>query len=78
MDLQGMFSQDRSPPRFRQTLAAAAKWMAAALVIAWVMICLTVSVLTFLAGLFPSADTAASKKETTGLSVSENRQRPTR
>ena len=60
MDLQGMYADDRLQSRLRLSLAAGVKWMVTAILIAWVIFCLAVSILTFLAGLFPSAETVAS------------------
>jgi hypothetical protein len=61
MGIQGLFAGDKLPFRFRQALAALAKWAATAIVIAWVVICLMVSIITFLAGLFPATDNLSSK-----------------
>lgn len=62
MGVQGMFADDRLQFRLRPVLAVGVKWMVTAILIAWVIVCLAVSILTFLAGLFPSAETVASGK----------------
>jgi len=61
MGIQGLFAGDKLSFRFRQALAALAKWAATVMVIAWVVICLIVSIIAFLAGLFPATDNVASK-----------------
>lgn len=62
MDIQGLFADEKLQFRFWQTLVAAAKWMGTAIVIAWVICCLAVAILTFLASIFPDSDTVASEK----------------
>jgi hypothetical protein len=61
MGIQGLFAGGKLPFRFRQALAAVAKWAVTAMVIVWVTICLIVSIITFLAGLFPATDNLSSK-----------------
>jgi hypothetical protein len=60
MGIQGMFADDRLQIPLRKVLAVGVKWMVTAILIAGVIFCLVVSILTFLAGLFPSAETLAS------------------
>jgi hypothetical protein len=62
MGIQGLFADDKLQFRFRQALVAAAKWMVTAIIIAWVIFCLAVSILTLLASIFPATDTVASEK----------------
>jgi hypothetical protein len=62
MGIQGVFADDKLQFLFRRALVAAAKGMVTAIVIAWVIFCLTVTVLTFLAGIFPATYTVASDK----------------
>lgn len=62
MGIQSLFADNKLQFRFRQALGAAVKWMVTAIVIAWVIFCLAVSILTFLAGIFPATDTVASEK----------------
>lgn len=62
MDIQSLFADDKRQLRFRQALVTAAKWMATAIVIVWVVFCLAVSILTFLAGIFPATGTVVSEK----------------
>ena len=62
MDIQGAFANDKLQPRFGQAVVATAKWMATVILIAWIIFCLAVSILTFLAGTFPGADAVAAVK----------------
>lgn len=57
MDMQRFIAGYKLQERSRQALVTAAKWVATAILIAWVIFCLAVSILTFLAGVFPATNT---------------------
>lgn len=57
MDMQRLIDDYKLQERSRQALVTAAKWVATAILIAWVIFCLAVSILTFLAGVFPATNT---------------------
>jgi len=59
MDMQRLIADYKLQERSRQALVTAAKWVATAILIAWVIFCLAVSILTFLAGLFPDTNIVA-------------------
>lgn len=56
MDKQSLIVDYKLLERSRQALVTTAKWVATAILIAWVIFCLAVSILTFLAGLFPDTN----------------------
>jgi len=59
MDMQSLIADCKLQERSRQALVTTAKWVAIAILIAWVIFCLAVSILTFLAGVFPATNTVA-------------------
>jgi|WetSurMetagenome_2_1015567.scaffolds.fasta_scaffold42869_2 hypothetical protein len=56
MEIQGAFVNDKLPSRFKQPLVASFKWIVTGALIVWIIFCLAVSVLTFLADILPTAD----------------------
>lgn len=57
MDMQRLIADYKLQERSRQALVTAAKWVATAILIALVIFWLAVSILTFLAGVFPATNT---------------------
>ena len=56
--IQGDVASGPLQPRFKQT-AAAVQWIVTGILIAWVVLCLAVSILTFLAGVFAGLEPSA-------------------
>jgi hypothetical protein len=59
MNIQTLFADYKLQSRSRQALVTAAKWVATEIIIAWVIFSMAVSILTFLAGVFPATNTVA-------------------
>jgi hypothetical protein len=57
--IQGDVASGPLQPRFKQTAAAAVQWIVTGILIAWVVLCLAVSILTFLAGVFAGMEPSA-------------------
>jgi hypothetical protein len=63
MDIQSLFADDKRQLQFRKALVATVKWMVTAIILAWVVFCVAVSILALLAGIFSATDTAAPEKK---------------
>ncbi len=59
MDILSLIADYKLRERSRQALVTTANWVAIAILIAWVIFCLAVSIITFLAGIFPATTTVA-------------------
>jgi hypothetical protein len=59
MDILSLIADYKLRERSRQALVTTANWVATAILIAWVIFCLAVSIITFLAGIFPATTTVA-------------------
>jgi hypothetical protein len=56
MEIQSIFINGLFQWRFKQVLTATVKWIFIGILIVWIIFCLAVSLLTFLAGLLMAAE----------------------